>query len=153
MVSCVKNKITYVDYYPNGSLKIKGYRCQNKFCDSLIGYYNNGEILFRGYYKNSKQEGRWKYFHMNGKKQSIKEFRNGELTMFNYWDINGQQTILNGTGVAYVYGSNGKIEISQQYSNNLISGETIEYDTLGIIKSKVNFKDGFLMSDSNSVLE
>lgn len=142
MTSCVKNKIAYVDYYPNGSPKVKGYKCQNKLCDSIIGYYDNGEILFTGYYKNSVQEGQWRYYHRNKKKQSIQEFRNGKLISINFWDKKGNLTIKDGTGKAVIFYENGNIMGEQNWNNNKLHGLSISYDTLGKVIDSTIFYYG-----------
>lgn len=86
-------------------------------------YSEEGKIMEEGNYINDKQEGEWKYFHLNGNLKAIGKFLGGDGSNLGNTGIprNGRE------GTWKFYYESGKIEETRPYNNGLINGLSIEY--------------------------
>ncbi|MGM0503761.1 MAG: toxin-antitoxin system YwqK family antitoxin, partial [Bacteroidota bacterium] len=61
-----KKQGTWIDYYPDGNIKAKGYYQNGIKSGKWIFYFPNGNIEQTGTYTNGKLSGRWKWYFKNG---------------------------------------------------------------------------------------
>lgn len=75
-------------WYPDGNPKDS----ENITSDGSgmgIYWFNNGQPSAAGRFKNWKPNGKWQYFHPNGKTSSLEMYEEGNLTSIQYYDENG----------------------------------------------------------------
>lgn len=66
-------------------------------------WHENGQLSESGTYKSDyDREGEWLEFYPNGNKKVEAEFIEGDFKLIHHWNEQGEQKVLNGTGV-YVY--------------------------------------------------
>jgi len=71
----------YVEYHPNGGIKIKGIYSETLTREGLwISYYDNGIKWSESYYSNGKLDGHSLTFYPNGKIRYLGEYKNDEKT-------------------------------------------------------------------------
>ncbi len=61
-----KKQGTWIDYYPDGNIKAKGYYQNGIKSGKWIFYFPNGNIEQTGTYTNGKLSGHWKWYFKNG---------------------------------------------------------------------------------------
>lgn len=54
------------------------------------GWWPNGKLGTFGQHENAVTEGKWSYWHRNGRLQSREWFKAGELVRGQYWDESGK---------------------------------------------------------------
>lgn len=81
----------YIEYHPNGGIKMKGIYSETLQREGLwISYYDNGIKWSESYYSNGKQDGHSLTFYPNGKIRYIGEYINGEKTgTWTFYDDSG----------------------------------------------------------------
>ncbi|TDE54222.1 energy transducer TonB [Flavobacterium sp. GT3P67] len=102
-----KDSYTVCDYYKSGSLQMAG---TSKTKDRLqkegqfVYYYENGNKESMASYTNGSQTGKKYNWYQNGQKKSETEYfidnntRYPSYKIIQFWDINGNQKIIDGNG-------------------------------------------------------
>ena len=86
------------DYYRNGVLQMIGNYQGNIKNDEFLFYYPSGNLMTRGYYINNIRRGIWTDYYENGNIKDKMFFNNIFISVFEYYDENGNPRILKGTG-------------------------------------------------------
>jgi len=134
--------VVHRDYYSNDTLKEEYSLRNGKFIGDYRAFYSDGKPSALGRYKNGKMDGMWQYFYESGKRQSIEDHVNGKLVNFNYWDENGIQLVINGTGVAERYDSYGVLESVMSYRNCVFHGKLETWFSNGVKSSEFFYDSG-----------
>ncbi|PZX11685.1 antitoxin component YwqK of YwqJK toxin-antitoxin module [Breznakibacter xylanolyticus] len=81
---------TSLYWHPNGFLRDSVYLL-NDGSGSCVSWFDNGVLASLGRYSaGKKQNGRWKYYHMNGKLSSIEVYNDSLLITKQYFNENGE---------------------------------------------------------------
>ncbi|MDD5184787.1 MAG: energy transducer TonB [Paludibacter sp.] len=82
---------TSLSWYPNGYLSDSIYTNEDGSGYS-VSWFDNGSISSRGKYSaGHKQDGLWKYYHINGKNSSLETYSDSKLIDKKYFDEDGIQ--------------------------------------------------------------
>src|SRR6185312_6163636 len=65
------HRYTYVEYYPNGKVKMLGNKNDTLKTGKWVYYKNDGTVLAKGNYKEGYKYGKWVYTDYMGKKYKI----------------------------------------------------------------------------------
>jgi len=104
--------------------------------------YDNGQLHVYGIYKNEKMNGEWKFFYSDGSLQSIQIFKKGKLVSIDFWDQNGTQVIINGSGIAKSYFPSGHVESITSYKDNVLDGKCEIWYSDSVKASEVFYNKG-----------
>ena len=89
----------FEDYYQSGALLLSGsYDTQGLKQGEFLRYYPNKQLYTKGNYKDNEQTGRWEYYYQNGQLGQIIVFSEDDFTVLEFYDVDGNQLITNGTG-------------------------------------------------------
>jgi len=141
LASCSEIEV-HRDYYANGVLKEEYSMKKGQFDGKYKALYSNGKPQAIGEFSDGKMDGIWQHFYQNGKRQSIEEHLDGKLVNFNYWDEEGKQLVIDGTGVAEKYYPSGQIESVMSYRNNVFDGKCETWFPNGIKASETFYENG-----------
>ena len=141
VIICACNSKIKREYYSNGIEKEEYSFINNRFEGVYKTWYSNGNPQSVGKYSDGKMDGEWKLFYSNGRIQSIQKYKVGKLTNINSWSIEGVQEIINGTGVANLFDTNGKLLSRMSYKNNVLDGKCETWYN-GIKATEIYYKDG-----------
>ncbi len=130
------------EYYCDGTLKEEYTMRNDKYYGMYKSFYPDGSWQAIGEYSNNKMVGIWKYYYSNCIIMSIQKFNNGHLFSLDFWDINGKQTIFDGTGVAESYYPSGALESRINYYNNELDGKFEHWYENGNKKYEFNYDKG-----------
>lgn len=135
LISC-DNETTVVEAkYPDQSPKVvKTYRGkgENKELVAEKTYYEGKKLQMEGTFKDNKRDGKWIYYHSNGKPWSEGYFKNGKAE-----------------GRRVTYHENGNIYYEGFYKDDVRTGVWKFYDEKGKLLREVDFsKSGLPASDS-----
>ena len=170
-----KNILIHEWYYENGNPK----KIESKLIDKderfgeYKEWYENGQLSKTGAYKSAyEREGEWLEFYKNGGKKVEAEFVNGDFLLKNHWNENGEQTLINGTGL-YVYENlmfgdkitryeqeyknykrhgkqksftNGVLSLYQEMENGKEHGFTRNYYDNGNLEQETIYENGKIVS-------
>lgn len=135
------------DYYLNtGKLQMTG----NYLANSKNGPFNffnpDGKLITEGYYKDNVRFGIWTNYYENGKFKDKILFNNTFIKALLYYDTNGVQKMINGTG-------EWQTEYYNDYSHELITLKGYYQDSL--MEGTWNFyaRDMFLATPGISQLQ
>ncbi len=141
LASCSEIEV-HRDYYANGVLEEEYSMKKGQFYGKYKALYSNGKPRAIGEFSDGKMDGIWQHFYQSGKRQSIEEHLNGKLVNFNYWDEEGKQLIIDGTGVAKKYYPSGQIESIMSYRNSAFDGKCETWFSNGIKASEIFYNKG-----------
>ena len=68
---------TYLEYYPEGEIKLKAELVRGIMENSYKGYHLDYRLSFEGSMKNGEKYGIWTYYHFNGVQESTGEYQKG----------------------------------------------------------------------------
>lgn len=169
------NQLEHVWYYENQ--KPKKLEHINLETNERIGiykeWYENGQLAESGtYISDYERIGTWEEYYINGQKKLESEFVSGDYLLHNCWNENGDQTLINGTGVyefdynpweghlehcihsyqnyqrhgkqfSYI---NGTLSLYQEMENGIENGITKSYFNNGKLKSETEYENGIEVS-------
>lgn len=69
---------SFILYYPNGNIKVKGYMDKGEWHGERLFYYSSGVIKNKGFYLNGKLHGLWEYYDQDGNLDKKIEYKEGE---------------------------------------------------------------------------
>jgi antitoxin component YwqK of YwqJK toxin-antitoxin module len=123
-IQIVKNGFgTYYEYYPNGTLKVKGEIKEGERFGIWKWYYDNGTVMLEGTYLN--------YSH--------------RFKIFNAYYKTGDSQLCNGNGDFILHFPNSPIiAMSANYLNGQLEGETRYYWPNGTLMKLCNYNIGSL---------
>jgi len=64
----------------------------------FVTRYLNGKLQAKGAFKNDKYDGRWEMFYDDGKPKLTFDAKDGDISIVDAWDENGNKTATNGKG-------------------------------------------------------
>ncbi len=116
---------------------IHGYKLYDRYCDVASGdcnlykkynYFPNGNVMALLTYYKKKLNGISLFYYNDGRLKHSLEYVNGKLWNINaYYDQNGNVldpgTFCDGTGLVYVYASNGKLIKMKWYKDGKVQKE------------------------------
>lgn len=111
--------------YPDGSPKrvcIYIGKGESRELIKEINFYPNKQMQMEGEYKNNQRDGKWTYWHENGKIWSEGTFKNGKS--------DGKRT---------TYFDNGKIRYTGFYKEDIRAGKWSFYDENGRLLQEVDY--------------
>ncbi len=114
-------------FYPNGILEKRIYRSleTNEQIGLYEEWYDNGQLAQKGnYLSDYKRHGQWLEFYKNGSKKSEIEYRDDRYYAINYWNEQGEQLLINGTGL-YIH----------SYDDDIYETEYKDYKRHGVEKT------------------
>jgi TonB family protein len=134
------NKTSYqvLVYYKNGNLKSNSFLSGKDGGHPIgeeVNYYENGQKFSILRYENKRAAGVATYWYDNGQIQKVIEYHTSEIpeknyvTMKDYWDKDGKQTVFDGNG--YCKNEGNKVSEEGNYKNGIKEG-------LWIGKNKAN---------------
>lgn len=85
-------------YYPNGKVEKEGYLLDGKKEGMWVRYFENGVKEIEMTYKQGELSGSCCEWYENGQLAEEGEYRNGAYKVINYWNEQGEQLLINGTG-------------------------------------------------------
>ena len=105
-------------YNEKGDLYIETEYLDDKRHGESIRYHDNGNIAFKSRFQNGYHDGPGVEYYENGRILAEWVYNNRVYTPINYWDINGNQLMKNGTGKKIeLYGADGELIVEQYYEN------------------------------------
>jgi antitoxin component YwqK of YwqJK toxin-antitoxin module len=125
LISCSKEKKVVDSAYPDGSPKKVYVYTGSGDAKTLLketDFYPAKKVQMEGTYKNNKKDGKWVYYHTNGKVWSEGFFREGEN--------DGKRT---------TYFENGKIRYEAWYNLGARVGKWKFYDEKGNLVKEVDY--------------
>jgi antitoxin component YwqK of YwqJK toxin-antitoxin module len=166
--------IRHLSYYENGNkkkLEHKDHKNENKGEEKK--WYENGQLKEEAFYtSNFEREGPWLMYYPDGHKKMEAEGKDGEVFFHNYWNEQGEQLLINGTGLyinEFTIGrgqhryetkyknyqrhglclsySNGILSLSQEYFEGKEHGVTLNFYDNGNIKEEKVYEYGQLISE------
>ncbi|WP_405397837.1 DUF4375 domain-containing protein [Maribacter sp. Asnod2-G09] len=170
-----ENKLIHKWFYENGIPKKLEER--NADTDKKFGvfkeWYDNGQLKEEGNFANNTTRiGKWFLFWKDGSKKLEGEAKNEKVYLINYWNENGEQTLINGTGIHYtewisrsstsIYETayknylrdgvsksvtNDKVTLYQEFKDGKQHGYTRSYYNNGNLKEEKYFEFGNLISN------
>jgi antitoxin component YwqK of YwqJK toxin-antitoxin module len=121
----LKKEVEYINGIEHGKYKFFG---------------KNGSLLFIGFYVNGSFNGEACEYYENGQLKETGEYRNNDFFPRDFWDREGNQLLINGTGKRIQeYGESPLLDVYEQYYEG---GEFIKevkikgYTVLGFTKKK-----------------
>ena len=133
-------------YYPNGQIQIsfKEDSLKTQFGEKIY-WHENGTIKWR-FHLDSKGNHTAPYFeyYPNGKKKQEVDLREGETRYINFWDKDGNQLLINGTGFyvdEYEINNLGLSRYEYQFKNFLQDGVQKVFKN-GVLQSYMEMKNG-----------
>ena len=130
------------DYYANGELKEEYSMRKGEFIGKYKALYSNGKPQAIGEFSEGQMDGIWQYFYQNGKRQSIQKYSDGKVVNINYWDENGSQLVIEGTGIAKMYYPSGQIQSIMSYRNCVFDGKCETWFSNGIKATETFYERG-----------
>lgn len=129
-------------YYKNGKVKEEFSKRNGKFVGEYKHFNEDGTISATGQFKSGIMNGTWYYYYQNGSLLSIQKIKEGKTIEINAWDSTGVQTIINGTGTAIAYTSDGKLLSKISYKDNVPHGKFESWHENGIKASEIFWDHG-----------
>ena len=131
-----------IDYFNNKKIMRISHYCEENLNGHFLEYYANGYVNSEGDFNMNKPDGEWKSYHKNGRILSIINYDNGELLNINAWDLDSNQTIIDGTGTMSLFNINGVLLSQVEYKNSKAHGKWIYYYDNGNIQSELYYDLG-----------
>lgn len=140
-----------IQYFENGSIKLKRNYKNGQLDGDFIQYHENGSVKIKGQYKDGKRIGIWKRGsencvmeeEMNYKEDGSYEFKiyneMGEIETVGMCDKNGDITSQVWNGEFIQEWKNGNIKVSGYYKDGKKCGQWKRYDEHGNIEEIVEF--------------
>lgn len=118
------NEILVQQFHQNGNLEkiwIEKDGIQNGI---FRRYFNNTQMAIESNFENGQRNGEVKEWYLSGKQLEIGKYVKGEYIVEQFWDENGNQLLINGTGktIRY-YGTNDDTVYEQYFENYEFKGE------------------------------
>lgn len=79
LFACGEKPKEVKDTYPDGSLRFKYYKVNEKIEGDFFEFYNTGELMGKKYFKNGLEQGNAKLFYQNGTIKGSSNFKDGKL--------------------------------------------------------------------------
>ena len=142
LMSCSCSKELHQEHYSDGTLREEFFTRNGNNIGQYSAYYSDSSVHATGRYLRGKMNGAWQYYYPNGAIQSVQKFRRGKAISINYWDINGDHVIIEGTGTAKTYFPSGKLESIISYQNNVFHGICETWYPNGVKASESHYEKG-----------
>jgi antitoxin component YwqK of YwqJK toxin-antitoxin module len=141
IISCNEEKQLRVEYISIDSEQLKlVYYTKDGIKNGIsLTYFENGDTAEISNYVNGKLHGINKVFYHNGKILSKNKFKHGQLINTNFWDVYGNNTLINGSGYTIFHYDNGKPKSKTKYLKNKLHGKSIYWYENGNIKMYTEF--------------
>lgn len=125
-------------WYRNGFMSDSISR-ENDSTDVQVGWFDDGSIAYAGYLVNGKEDGKWKYFHHNGKLSSVEIYHHGEMISAEYFNENGE--VLTDTSLVNRDADfkGGIKEWSKYLGKNIYWPSNFEFNTSATVTVVVDF--------------
>ncbi len=81
----------FVQYHPNGQMKVKGAYEHGKLVGTLESWHSNGQLASSGTYENGTQNGKWVWWHENGMRKAMATYSKGRDQNVMAWNEQGQR--------------------------------------------------------------
>lgn len=106
------------DFYADGSLQMKG-NYYNNLMNGVFYYFNpHRKYEAIGLMVDNRKVGKWQYFYSNGQlKSEVMFHENKRAEMLNFWDKNGVQTVVDGSGFCNSFNEKDSIYEKGTYLN------------------------------------
>lgn len=146
LTSSVKMDTTF--YYPNGSIASEGKMVNNRPDGYWKTYHKNGALRSEGNRVDYKLDGLWVFYDTLGRREKEIMYKTGlkEGDEVHYKDGVVEKKIPYvkniRQGISYSYYPSGKIYRRDTYANDQILGESMIYDTTGVVISLITHRDG-----------
>ncbi|WP_405415513.1 DUF4375 domain-containing protein [Maribacter sp. Asnod1-A12] len=144
--SDAENKLIHKWFYESGiPKKIEERNAEtDKKYGELKEWYDNGQLKEEGYFANNTTRiGKWFLFWKDGSKKLEGEATEEKVRLINYWNENGEQTLINGTGIYYSeWISRSKISIYETTYKNFVRDGVSKSITNDKVTLYQEFKDG-----------
>ncbi len=130
--------------YPNGLMRQEGYFI-NDLQDSVYRLWNESGVLeTEGYFKDNKEFGIWKTFHIDGSPKMVEEIIDSTRFVQSFWidDSLHTQTLINGTGKVVEMHNNGLLKHYYFYTSGVLNGIFLEKSILGDSSLSGSYKNG-----------
>ena len=105
-------------FYQNGQLKETGSLIDGKKVGLWTYYYENGAKRLEANYVEDKNDGKWTEWYENEKITEEGIYKNGEYVVRNFWDEEGEQLLINGSGKTIRKFGTSQGDIYEQYFEN-----------------------------------
>ena len=110
-----KKQGEWLYYYESGMLDSSTHYLDGVEHGKSVSWHENGNLAFEAEKRDGFCVGTIKEYYPNGALMEIGEYRNGEYSPVDFWDEEGNQILVNGTGkIIRSYGPNG-YEVSEFY--------------------------------------
>lgn len=112
------------EFHSNENLKMIWIEKKGKKNGIFKRYYDDTQIAVMSNYQNGKRIGSVKEWYSNGILAEEGKYINNEYVIEQFWDNNGTQLLINGTGktIRY-YGTNGDTVYEQYFEEYIFKGE------------------------------
>ena len=112
------------EFHPNENLKMIWIEKKGKKNGIFKRYYDDTQIAVISNYQNGKRIGFVKEWYSNGILAEVGKHINNEYVVEQFWDNNGTQLLINGTGktIRY-YGTNDDTVYEQYFEKYIFKGE------------------------------
>lgn len=117
----------FTDYYAAGGKALEAIMINDYLNGEASYYHPNGELKSIGRYKLDKKIGNWSYYYDNKKLEKIIHYVNGQPFVVEYYDINENHKVINGTGEY-----RGEFKPDKGCSSYLVWGQVIDGKMEGV---------------------
>jgi antitoxin component YwqK of YwqJK toxin-antitoxin module len=142
LLSCSPKIEVRKEYNDSGQLMQETTYSNNLKDGKYTVYHENGQIALKGFYKDGYSNGEWIVYYSNGNLQSITTYNMEKIVNTNYWNIEGEHLIIDGSGGITFYDSLGRKESKVSYKDCKSHGEWILWHENGNMFSQGFFNEG-----------
>ena len=123
MASCTPSLTEQVESrFPSGQARMVKMLDKSGNCVEEIEYYESGQVKMQGRLAGGLREGEWKAYFLDGRTQSIDNFKQGKLD-----------------GVTQVYWDNGNLRWEGRYKNEQRCGKWRFYNEQGHLLKETDY--------------
>lgn len=94
----INKKGKLLHYFESGKLFIEENYKNGKLHGDFKRWFENGNLAIEAQYANGKSHGELTEYYENGNKKEEGNYIDGKYFVKNFWDENGEQTLINGNG-------------------------------------------------------
>jgi antitoxin component YwqK of YwqJK toxin-antitoxin module len=105
-------------YYPNGRIQKEIFYKNNKENGSWTMWHENGQKYIEQNKSDGLSDGKWVEYYENGSLKEIGVYINGDYHPKDFWDDNGVQLLINGSGKKIEKFGVSEIDVFEQHYIN-----------------------------------
>ena len=108
----------WIYFFDNGSIFKEVQFKDNLEHGTFKRYFENGQIAVLSNFTNGVREGKGIEYYENGRPKEEWEYRNGKFFAISFWDENGVQTIIDGSGYKIEKYGYAEADVKKEFYKN-----------------------------------